>query len=283
MTVAVLVKVWDGLVFATDSASSMVHPSGPAQVYNNGDKIFHLHRELPIGAMTWGLGNIGAASIATLAKDLRARLMGLSSAHKGWALDPETYTIQEVAQRLVEHFFHDLYAPHFSAYPEAPGLGMLVGGYSANERQSEAWLVTMHDPNVEPTPVPAIGTHGTGWRAYAQSQAVERLWYGLDQDAMDALEAGLDAEEIEKVRRILIGASITRAPVQPAMPLADAIELAQYKVDVTSGYTHFLFGPDTVGGPTEVASISRHENFKWIARKHYYNRSLNPREPGHAS
>jgi hypothetical protein len=47
----------------------------------------------------------------------------------------------------------------------------------------------------------------------------------------------------------------------------------------TIGYTHYLLGPDVVGGPVEVAAISRHEKFKWVSRKHYYRNEMNPEAP----
>jgi hypothetical protein len=47
----------------------------------------------------------------------------------------------------------------------------------------------------------------------------------------------------------------------------------------TIGYTHYLLGPDVVGGPVEVAAISRHEKFKWVSRKHYYLNEMNPEAP----
>jgi hypothetical protein len=39
-------------------------------------------------------------------------------------------------------------------------------------------------------------------------------------------------------------------------------------------------GPTIVGGPIEIAAITKHENFKWISRKHYYDQPLN-KEPLH--
>ncbi|MDP9398460.1 MAG: hypothetical protein M3P96_11865 [Actinomycetota bacterium] len=59
MTVAVVVQVFDGIVLATDSATTFTLQGGGAQVYNNANKIFHLHRRLPIGAMTWGWVGLG--------------------------------------------------------------------------------------------------------------------------------------------------------------------------------------------------------------------------------
>jgi len=45
-------------------------------------------------------------------------------------------------------------------------------------------------------------------------------------------------------------------------------------------YSRFLPGAQIVGGPIEIAAITKHEGFKWISRKHYYEGVLN-REPLH--
>ena len=59
MTVIVAVKVYDGIVIGGDSAVTLGLPQpGSVQVYNNADKIFHLHRDLPIGLATWGTAHI---------------------------------------------------------------------------------------------------------------------------------------------------------------------------------------------------------------------------------
>ena len=56
---------------------------------------------------------------------------------------------------------------------------------------------------------------------------------------------------------------------------AFGIGRASLRVDCTIGFQRFMPGPDTVGGPVEVAAITKHEGFKWIARKHYFSRGLN--------
>lgn len=79
MTIAISIKVNDGLVLAADSAATIPvldangNMMGVSAVYNNANKVFNLHKGRPIGAVTWGLGGIGVASIGTLMKDLRAR------------------------------------------------------------------------------------------------------------------------------------------------------------------------------------------------------------------
>jgi hypothetical protein len=91
VTIAVAVKVFEGMVLAADSATTiaLTDPAGNAaghHVYNNANKLFHLHRAEPVAAFTWGLGSVGAVSISTIAKALRKRLMGKDPAFPGWQL-----------------------------------------------------------------------------------------------------------------------------------------------------------------------------------------------------
>ena len=65
------------------------------------------------------------------------------------------------------------------------------------------------------------------------------------------------------------------------MPVQDAIDLADFLVDLAKGYSAFLPGANVVGGDTDIATVTKHEGFKWIRRKHYYPAHLNPRETDH--
>jgi hypothetical protein len=62
----------------------------------------------------------------------------------------------------------------------------------------------------------------------------------------------------------------------PAMPMQDAIDLAEFLVDVAEKYARFAPGAPVVGGPIEIAAITKHEGFKWVKRKFYFDRSLTP-------
>jgi hypothetical protein len=92
MTIAVSLKVNDGVVLAADSATTLIGQSpdgsvGVVNVYNNANKIFNLVKDWPIGVVTWGAGSIGTASVSTLVKDLRARLSGKLSEDNSWVLN----------------------------------------------------------------------------------------------------------------------------------------------------------------------------------------------------
>ena len=67
--------------------------------------------------------------------------------------------------------------------------------------------------------------------------------------------------------------------VVPAPIVIDeAIDLTEFLVDLTIKHSRFAPGAPTVGGPIEIAAISKHEGFRWIQRKYYYSRDLNPEE-----
>ncbi len=271
MTVAAFVKVYDGIVLATDSATTIRLGDGSSQVYNNADKIFNLHRDLPIAAMTWGRGQIGAASISTLSKELRLRLMGMEPEYPNWKLDPVEYRIEDVA-RLTAEFLHERVKECDNGTPQGT-VGMLVSGYSAQAKQGEAWGFYIQDAETEPTLTQMATEDSSGWQTFAQPGATDRLFNGYDSNLAQALKAAVPEEHHEAVAEAL--ASQIRQPVIASMPFPDAIALAKFLVEVTSGYSHFLLGPDTVGGPVEVAGLNRHEGFKWISRKHYYSPDLN--------
>lgn len=61
------------------------------------------------------------------------------------------------------------------------------------------------------------------------------------------------------------------------MPKQDLIELAEALVSITAIERKASDDAGTVGGPIDVALITRAEGFVWIKRKHYFEAQLNPR------
>jgi hypothetical protein len=61
------------------------------------------------------------------------------------------------------------------------------------------------------------------------------------------------------------------------MPKQDLATLAEEMINLTSVKRKFSSGRETVGGPIDVAVISRIDGFVWVKRKHYFTPELNPR------
>jgi hypothetical protein len=279
MTVAIAVKVYDGIVLATDSATTLPLSDGAAQVWNTAPKIFQLHRRHPVALMTWGLGVIGSTSVAMLAKDLRRRLMGADPAHRDWTL-PHDYAVEHVADRLVDLTYDELYVPRFSGGPPPEPLGFAVAGFSRDALHPEVWLVEIDGLARRPAPRLASDGDQCGWLVRGQDEAAVRLLTGIDPTLRPALAAAVPAEHWPAVDAAL--RTLDRPLLVSVTPMGDVIALARYLVDVTAGYSRAMLGPDTVGGPVQVAALTRHEGFTWIERRHYYPAHLNPTETRHA-
>ncbi len=60
------------------------------------------------------------------------------------------------------------------------------------------------------------------------------------------------------------------------LPKDELAEMAESLVNLTSFKRRVTPEAETVGGPIDVAVISRGDGFIWIKRKHYFDRDLNP-------
>jgi len=279
MTISVTIKVNDGIVVASDSATTMQRniPNGGHEIiniYDNANKIFNLNKGFPVGAVTAGMGSIDRASISTLSKNLRARLAGEDKAHESWKLDPETYTIEEVAQRAREYLFEEKWVPYFGANSDVDDLHYWVFGFSAGQSQSELWKILVSKGScTEPVCARPADLTGIDW--CGQPEAISRLVLGFSpMMEQHLLASGKSPDEVRQFFDVLTGWLSAPLATDP-MPIIDAIELAEFLVYLTVMFSKFNTGAATVGGPIEVAAITRHEGFKWVKRKHYFSDGLN--------
>lgn len=284
MTIAISIKINDGLVLASDSASTVLgqaQQTGELQVlniYNNANKLFNLRKGLPIGAVTWGSGSIGQSSVSTIIKDLRERFTGDDPDHSDWKLDPHNYQIEAVAKKLKEFVFDDLYTKSFRDFPQKPALGFIVAGYSAHQSTADEFQIDIQNGAcVGPRLLRKREEAGMTWAG--EPEVLNRILTGVGSAMPAILRQNFGVPEGEVPQAMAIIRQQMEIPfVLPAMPLQDAIDFAEFMVDVTVKFARFRPGAPTVGGPIEIAAISKHEGFRWIRRKYYFNRDLNPEE-----
>lgn len=294
MTIAICLKVGDGVVLGTDSASSLIGDNERYfNVYSSAEKTTNLVKGLPIGMMSYGLGGLLGRSIGSLARDLRHRLQGDDPGFKGWWLDPESYTIGEVARRVKGFFYDELYRKEFgppalpgddggdgaggsdqapgAAVPRFPSLGFIVAGYSASEAYPEVWEIEVGSDGRCAEPQRLYNANRAGVVDFwGISEALNRLVYGWSAEAHERMMAsGLESGAATDL--LVSYADLAH----PAMPMQDAIDLVRYLADVTVGYVRFKAGAPTVAGPIDIAAITRHQGFKWVTRKQYYSAELN--------
>jgi hypothetical protein len=254
-----------------DSAGNI----GVYTIYQNADKIFNLKKESPIGAITWGSGGIGTASISTIVKDFRKMT---ENPEGEWFINPNDYSLQDVARNFRRFVFDEKYQEAFGDWEEdqRPAIGFIIAGYSSNEDMAEEWRIAINHGNCpDPEEVRDRNDSGIIWNG--EPEAITRLYYGFSSGLSTLLqESGfIDPANIDQLMAML-SQRLAVPLITPPMPIQDAIDLSKFLVDMTIKYKRFCPGAPTVGGPIDVAAITKHEHFKWIQRKHYYDQVLNP-------
>lgn len=218
------------------------------------------------------MGNIGNVSISTLAKDLRSKFCDNADE---FYIDPKNYTIQLVAERARKFFFDD----HYQNLTQKPSgnhsFQFWIAGNGAGDTHGEIWRLQIVNGECE-APECLARPDDFDILYDGQPEAINRIVNGYSQHLGQALlEIGLAEDHLDDVLGHI--ESRTRAPlIAPAMPVQDAIALADFLVDVTKRYVRFLPGADTVGGDTDICVVTKHEGFKWVRRKHYFDTRLNP-------
>lgn len=92
--------------------------------------------------------------------------------------------------------------------------------------------------------------------------------------AEQAFVDGLKSEMFEEIR------SSYRSEIEGMvefMPKPELAKMAEALINLTSIKRRVSRGMETVGGPIDVAVISKTEGFIWVKRKHYFSPELNPR------
>lgn len=149
---------------------------------------------------------------------------------------------------------------------------------------------------------------------FAQKEMVERFLYGLDEgieryimqfcintvpSISSHILANLEMSEedkeslgakAEEAQNAFLGelANSTFADIRSQsksaiedmvefMPKPELATMAEALVNLTSIKRKVSRGMETVGGPIDVAVISRADGFIWVKRKHYFEPELNPR------
>ena len=151
-------------------------------------------------------------------------------------------------------------------------------------------------------------------QAFAQSDMVFRFMEGVDQDYLQVLETGMEAllykfgdaliEKYSTGNRNVINARKTRTRKAAALmveemmriqdnirreifvndvvrtvdilPKEELAKLAESLVSLTSLKRRVSSDLESVGGPIDVAIISKGDGFIWTKRKHYFEPELNP-------
>ncbi|MGB7593905.1 MAG: hypothetical protein WBO19_21970 [Terriglobia bacterium] len=273
---------------AADSASALnisLQPgtiAGVVNVYDNANKVFNLYKGRPIGCVTFGAGSIGNSSMGTLIKDLRAALMDKAKAEKLHIdFDPDNYTMESVST-IVAKFLEDECKKQSPPVLLGMNIGIFLGGYSTGGKLGEGWSIDIKQgKGSKPKLMRPPDQPGITWGG--MSEVLQRIILGFSPLIFQVLsevsgtqgKPQTSPQELFNQLNALLVSKMQAPLVFAPMPIQDAIDLGRFLVYAAIMYSRFLPGAQVVGGPIEIAAITKHEGFKWISRKYYYDHSLN--------
>ncbi len=260
MTIAVGMKINDGLILATDSASTIYgeKENGNKEVYHTyytADKLFNLKKGSSIGCMTWGDGSIDNVSISTLAKDFR-------KINNNKEYSEVKTTVKEFKNFLSQKELNN------------NNIGFLIAGYSKNQEHPEMFIINIKKGVIQdPVEINKNDPLALSWFGF--TDFISRFLFGYDEHLKEILqENDIPQKTIDNIVDDCYNNFQLPLGV-PAMPIQDAIDLVKFLVEMAINTSRFVPGAQVIGGPIDIAVITKHEGFKWIERKHYFKKELN--------
>lgn len=259
MTIVASVKARDGIVLATDSMSQITAPSEDGQMrvvksYGNARKLFQV-KDLPIGVMSYSLGNIGARSIESLVLEFSRDL----TKH---ARPP--YSVEAISRGMYQ-FVKEVYDATLKEVPVEERqkhlrLGFFIGGYSPGKLLPHQWECELSG-TMDVKEVRTEDNFGSSWRGIIVP--FERLYNGFDRSIIGALEGAGVAEGI--LQQVFTPARWRMPIAYDGMPVQDAINFVVYILRTTIGAATFEATPaSTCGGPLQIAVVLPDTGWQWI-------------------
>ena len=270
MTICVAVKIAEGLVMAADSASMLEGTidtpqgtqRGVVQTFSFANKVSRI-LNYPIGIMSWGIGSISDRSIQSLIMEFEYSYPSLGHSHD--------YKVKDVADSILE-FIKERYNETFpeTSPPggQRPALGLFVGGYSSGQFFAESYeyrfpkykdwkIIRPDNPDGRPS-------FGADW--FGQNDPLRRLIKGISAPALSKL---IDMGADQKIVQQWVDDSVAEFPlIFDGMPIQDAIDFANFAVQVTIGCFRFGPGAPLCGGDVDIAIITP-DTFQWAQRKQW--------------
>lgn len=267
MSLGIAFKGPEGIVLAADSRvtlTAQMHVPGQPNIllpstYDNATKLLRVNGQEYVGAVTYGVGAIGATEPRTAHSYIPEFEQQLLVEGVG------RLSVQEFAQRLSDFFLTKWQSQNM---PVGQGQDMvfLVGGYDEDAPYGRVFEIF-----VPSRPVPtewhgAAGQFGIVWGG--QKEYADRLITGFDGSLPQLAQAHLGLDDAGRDALANHLKERLQAPVPFAfLPLQDCVDLAIFLIRTTIVMQHWIMGVRGVGGSIDVSVITRTDGFTDIQKK----------------
>ena len=227
-----------------------------ASTFDNARKLLRVAGQPYIGIVTYGAGALGQTEPRTahsFMPDFERELEGT-----------KRLPVKEFADRLSEFFL----GKWRSLMPANVGPGQdmifLVGGFDEDAAYGKVYDILIPS-RAEPVEQ-CSGTFGLTWGG--QREIVDRILQGFDERAIPAIQQQLNAsdEQILALNAHMKQTLSLQIPY-PFLPLQDCVDLATLLVHTTAQLQTWVVGVRGVGGPVDVATVTRMEGLVEVQMK----------------
>jgi len=260
MSLGVVIKGAEGVVLASDSRVTLMaerEGSHPLPVnFDNATKLLSFSEPHNyVGAVTYGAAVIGLRTAHSLIPEFEVKI---EDEKKG-------LTVIDYSKRL-STFFLDQWKKVMPEDYAGPSMMFIIGGYDPGEAYGKVFLV---DIPRNPEPIqqnPGETNFGMTWGG--QLQIASRLIHGYDPvlPAILQKELGLSGDQISQLLQTLRKDLEFSIPYQ-VLPLQDCVDLAAFMVRTTMDAQNLAIGVRGVGGPIDVATVTRTKGLEYIQQK----------------
>ncbi len=257
MSLGVVIKGPEGLVLAADSRVTLEARQGdnpPISVhFDNSTKLLSFNGHSYVGAVTYGAAIIGARTAHSYIPEFENELA------------EGRLSVSQFARELSTFFLARWNAHPTQKGPAGGDMTFIVGGYNEGEPYGEVYLFSI--PN-QPDPEPRnSGANNFGMTWGGQMELASRLIHGYDPMLVPALkeELKLPDETLIKIQGILKKLQFP-IPYQ-VLPLQDCVNLATLLIRTTISAQSVCIGIRGVGGPIDIATITRTDGLQSVQSK----------------
>jgi len=270
MSLGVVIKGPEGVVLAADSRVTLEArpPQGPPLVVNfdNATKLLKFSgNQSHVGAVTYGAAVIGLRTAHSYLPEFENEFK-----------DQPRLKILEFSQKLSAFFLKRWQESMPNNYP-GPGMTFIVGGYDEGAAYGKVFLFEIPGKSEPIEQNPGANDFGMTWGG--QLQIASRLIHGFDPALEQILRQQLHLNEPEFTQLLdLLRQQLTFTIPYQVLPLQDCVDLATFMIRSTITAQALAVGIRGVGGPIDVATITRPEGFKYVQRKLIRGETGLPRE-----
>jgi hypothetical protein len=221
--------------------------------FDNATKLFRVTGQDHIGVVTYGAGAIGEIEPRTahsFIPELEAELAGSGR-----------LSVEEFSQRLSDFFAVRWQQGNMPANAD-PAI-FVIGGFDEGGTYGRVYQVV-----IPAAPQPQEQNAGEfGITFGGQTETMNRILHGHDPQLPGLLATALKltATQQNDLGAVLKGQTV-QIPIQ-FLPLQDCVDIAVFMIETTSALQRWQVGIRGVGGPIDVATITRIDGFRAVQEK----------------